>query len=111
MLRATSDELDLELRVIRSFDLRRLAVGVGLGAGGGMLAQRFDTARVAPDRLSGYGAFLVALELDLDLSHGFFALLDVSAKSYFFSLRDGHERPALESAFAVRSALSVGKRF
>jgi hypothetical protein len=110
VLAATSDELDGELRFIRAFDFRRLSLGVGFGAGGGLFRQRFDTTRVAPDRHTGYGALLVAVELDLELGRGVFALLDAAGKSYFFSLRNGGDR-AVESAFALRGALSLGKRF
>jgi hypothetical protein len=110
VLAGTSDELDGELRAIRAFDFRRLSLGVGVGMGGGLFWQRFDTTRTAPDKHTGYGALLVALELDVDLGHGFFALLDGAGKSYFFLLRDG-DKKAVESAFALRGALSLGKRF
>jgi hypothetical protein len=109
-LDATTDELDGELRVVRAFDFGPLSLGVGIGAGGGLFWQRFDTTRVAPDKRTGYGALLLALELDLELGRGFFALLDVAGKSYFFALRERGES-AVESAFALRAALSLGKRF
>jgi uncharacterized caspase-like protein len=110
VLEATTDELDGELRIVRAFDFRWLSIGLGLGAGGGLFWQQFDTTRIAPDKRTGYGALLVALELDLELGQGFFALLDVAGKSYFFALRDGG-KTAIESAFALRGALGLGKRF
>lgn len=109
-LRAVVDELDIDLRFIRSFDYRRVALGVGVGAGGGLFSQRFETERVAPDLLSGYGTLGVAVEIDVDLGRGMFTLLDAAGRSYFFSLREDGAA-GLRSAFALRAGLSLGKRF
>jgi hypothetical protein len=110
-LEGTVDELDGELMLMRVGDFGPFSAGIGVGASAGLFWQRFDTRRVAPDSLSAQAALLVGGELELGLGHGYLARASVGAGSYFFRLQDGDSDAAWHAAFAVRSALELGKRF
>jgi hypothetical protein len=110
-LEGTVDELDAELMVMRAHDFGRFSAGIGVGAGGGVFWQRFDTRRVAPNSLSAQAALFIGAELEAALGHGFLARASVGAGSYFFRLQDDTNDAAWRAAFAVRSGLELGKRF
>jgi hypothetical protein len=112
VVRATVDELVLELRAVRAFDLGPFTIGIGVGGLYGASWQRFEaSARTTRNRSSNLVGLLVALELEAALGGGVFTLLDLEPTAYFFSLVDSAGRSQLQTAFALRTGLSLGVRF
>lgn len=109
---ADSNELDFELRLLHAWDLPLLTLHAGAGAGSALFMQRFESAASAPPRDTLGLVFHIAAGASLPLGRGFYATVDASLQSYLFELRSSAEHStALRGAFALRSALGVGKRF
>jgi len=102
----------LQLDLYHAWELSRVTLEIGLGAGVSLFDQRFDTRGRAPARLSAAPFIAPGLAARLDLSGGFYGDLHVAAETHFLRLIDASERdPYLGIAFVVRSGLAVGKYF
>jgi hypothetical protein len=111
VVRAAVDELALELRAVRAFDVGPFSLGLGIGGMYGVFWQRFEpSARTTGNRFSSLFALSVALEVEAPLGGGFFVLLDLEPTTYFFSLTDGTARAQVQIAFALRAGLNLGVR-
>jgi len=108
---AKTQELDLELRAHRAFDISAvLTFEAGFGVGGSWLHQSFDTRAVAPDRNSAAWHADAGLMLSYALGRGFFIGLEGAAMLYLFeqTRADAEElriRPVYRGAIALRKTL------
>jgi hypothetical protein len=112
-LRATSDQLDIELRAAHAWDLPWVTLDLGVSLGAGVLHQEFETRGIAAPRTGFTGFFGAGLGLMVDLPAGFYLLGQVDAQTYFFRLaeRGAPESAAVSAEFAVRPLAGLGKRF
>jgi hypothetical protein len=108
-LRATTDEVDLELRLSHAFDMPLVTVDVALAAGAALLAQRFETRGSADDRTTAAGHLDAAFGAIVPIARGIHASVDVAAQTYLFRQagRDG-TGASIEPAFSLRTAVLVG---
>ena len=105
---ASLDEMDAELVLRKVWDLPLVTVGPHVSAGAGLFRQEFDSERAAPRRWSAMAHAGAGASLLVDLPAGAYALVEVSAVSYFFRQRtDGDD---LGASFAVRSLAGLGWR-
>lgn len=105
-LSATTLEADAGLRFGHTFDLPWFSVGLGVGAGGALLHQSFDTAGEAPDRTVASGYASASAELSMDLGTGIFASVEGAAWVFVLSKESG-----LGATPAGSIAAGVGKRW
>jgi hypothetical protein len=109
---ADSNELDLELRLVRAWDLPLLTLHVGAGVGGALFMQRFESEASAPARDTLALVVHAAAGATLALGAAYYASVDLAIQSYLFELRASDtQREALLGAFALRGALGIGRRF
>lgn len=84
-LSAVVNEFDLELRLSHTWDVSILSLDVGLGGGGALFTQRFETTRTAPPRNSASPYLLV--QAGMGLAMGRFGVgLDLSGETHFLRL-------------------------
>jgi hypothetical protein len=112
-LEATTDELDLELRLVKSWDLPVVTLGVGVGGGVSLLRQTFETRGAAPSRTTLAGEIVASVGLSVDLVWGVSAFADVEAQTYLFEQQSPEDRgqTSTDAFFALRPAFGVGKRW
>jgi hypothetical protein len=118
-LGARADELGLHLTVKRVMDLSGFSLSAGLDAGLTWLHQSFDTSGLAPARDSLGGHVGAVVGGTVELSSGFYLLLEVTGQLQVFKSRERlAERSRAEdveenltAVFAWRPLLGVGKRF
>jgi hypothetical protein len=92
--------------------VKRFSLDLGLGGGGVLFVQKFETDGEASERRSLVPFILVAAGAALNLPHGMYLSADVSGATYFLKLRAGTDGESEASVdFAVQSALGVGKHF
>ena len=107
-LDATSDQLALDLRLSRSWDVgKRLSLDLGIAVGGELLQQRFDTRGIAPTRSSFAGHVDAGAGLSIPWSRGFVAA-ELAAQTHIFSVEDQAGDRDLAARFAVRAVLAFG---
>jgi len=111
LLRADVDELDLELRLGRSFDLPVVTLSPHINFGGAVFRQAFEPmpGGVASERTSAAGHLGAGLAVSFALPAGFLLAAPVTAQTDLYRQHD--EGGALAPAFAVRSSLALGWRF
>ncbi len=109
-LRADTDELGLELRGVRVFDLSAFSVELGVLLGAAYLRETFETRGRAPTREALAGELGVTAAISRELALGFFTALELSAATYFFRT-DERGDVQLQARFALMGALALGKRF
>jgi len=110
----TSDVMafDVAAQVYRAWDVAWLTLEVGVGAGVSLFSQRFNTAGVAPTRLSTVPFVSLGAGAQANLPAGFYAGLGLAGETHFMRVAGNIDDPApLIAAFAVRASLSAGKRF
>lgn len=110
-LQASVSAYDLELMLYHAFQLARLSLELGVGAGLSLFQQRFETLGRAPQRLSAAPFIAPGVGAQLDLSGGFYLDLHVGAETHFMKLVDQERARPLGAAFALRTLLGVGKYF
>ncbi|WP_437660782.1 caspase family protein [Sorangium sp. So ce1182] len=112
-LRASVDQLDVEVRVAHAWDFPRVTLDLGVSAGAGVLQQAFETRGVAAPRTSFVGFLGTGVGLMVDLPSGFYLLGQVDAQTYFFqqAKRGAAESAPISAEFAVRPLAGLGKRF
>jgi hypothetical protein len=112
VVQAQTDELDLEIRLLHTWDLPVLSLHVGGGAGAAIFQQRFETSGHAPSRTSGALTFHFAVGSSLEIGTGFYGHLDLQVQSYLFEIESSRsDERILTSAFALRGNLGLGRRF
>lgn len=103
------DELELELRIGKSFDLPLVTLSPFIAAGGGAFRQRFRRADGAPARTSAMGEAGAGVAASVDLHGGLYVVAEVAAQTYFFRQRD--ERDRITADAAVKGGLALGWRY
>jgi hypothetical protein len=112
VLSAATTAWDVELTVLRAWDMRWLSLGLGLGGGATFWNQRFSTRGDAPSRSSASPFFAVSAGVGRDLGGGFKLALDVAAETHFLRLQHRDwEAPRTTVGFALRPTLRLGKYF
>jgi hypothetical protein len=107
-LDTTSDQLGVDLRLSRSWDVgKRLALDLGIAVGGELLHQRFATRGLAPSRSSIAGHVDAGAGLSVPWSRGFVAA-ELAAQTHIFSVEDQGGDRELAARFAVRAMLGLG---
>ncbi|APR78998.1 Serine/threonine protein kinase [Minicystis rosea] len=102
-LSASTDELDLSVRVAHAWDLPIVSLDLGVSAGAALLHESFTTRGLAPPRTSFAGHVGAGLGVSVDLPIGFYLLGEVAAETYFFRQQDSDTNTsAITTAFAVR---------
>ncbi|WP_437673191.1 caspase family protein [Sorangium sp. So ce131] len=108
-LTVNNDELGLDVRLSRAWDLPVITLGVGLDLGLAVLRQRFETSGRAPDRHSLAGAFGAGAGANIDLLGGLYLTVEAAGQTYVVKQqRTGSDESALASALAARLRLGVG---
>lgn len=108
-LTASDDELGLDVRLSRSWDLPVISLGVGVDVGLAVMRQRFETAGRAPDRHGLAGAFGVDTGVNIDLAGGFYLGVEAAAQTYVFKQqRAGSDEGEVGAAVAMRLRMGVG---
>jgi hypothetical protein len=111
-LRATVNAYDAQLRAYHAWDLSRLSLALGLGAGLALFSERFSTAGTARDRDSLTPFVAISAGLALEISSSVFAALDIAGETYFLRLQRDVMDPVRSTVdFALRSTLGLGLRF
>jgi hypothetical protein len=111
-LSATSNELGGEIRLIHSWDLPVVTLGIGVGAGASWLHQRFETTGNAPSRSSLTGHVGVAASADVDLGRGVYLFLEEAAETYLLRILETKTLDeSWHASVAFRQLLGLGKTF
>lgn len=111
-IQAATYAYDVDLRLYHVWDLSRFFLEIGLGGGASLWTQQFDTTNIAPRRTSLAPFVSLGAAFGMDFSEGFYASLDAAGETHFLKLQEtSEEQPELAVGFAVRSALTVGRRF
>lgn len=108
-LTASNDELGLDVRLSRAWDLPVVTLGLGVDIGLSVMRQRFETPGLAPDRHSLAGAFSAVAGANVDLLRGFYLSVEAAAQTYLFNQqRAGSEESEVAPSVAARLRLGVG---
>lgn len=108
--RATTDEVDLELRLAHAWDWPAFTLHAGGGAGAALFWQRFDTRGRAPDRISPAFTFHVAAGATIDVTTRYFAAAELEAQTYLLRMESQADSTSLNAAFALRASAGFGLR-
>ena len=111
LLRASVQAFDLDVRAYRAWDVSRLALSLGAGAGAGYFVQRFDTRGAAPARHTLVPFVALTAGADYDLASGWYLALEAAAETHFLPLADGKDGAHGPASFALRTRLGAGKRW
>ncbi len=106
LLDASTDELWLELRAGRAFDVGPVSLGLGVIAGASLLLESFSRVTPEPPSRRSLGATLGAgATVTRTLRGGIFVALETDGLTYFFESGGG-----AAARFALRASLMVGKQ-
>jgi hypothetical protein len=110
-VRAHTQELALELRAARAWDLgSRFSVDLGVSLGAQLVTQQFDSRGSAPARTSLAGAIGVGPGLKVALLGGLHAFAELSVLTQLLERRD-RERQQLTAAPALAVSAGLGQYF
>jgi len=110
-LRAIADELDLELRAAHAWDVGRVALSLGLAAGGSYLRQKFSSDGVAPDRDALAAHLGMLAGATVELVQGFYGGVELDAMTYFYN-QQTMGMTQVSTPFALRfQVLLLGKHW
>jgi hypothetical protein len=104
-LDSSLDELDVELRAGKAWDLPVVTLMPLVAAGGGLFHQRFGSRGDAPSRTSALAHVDAGLAVSADLSGRFYAAVEVSARTYFFRQRSAGDQLGADFTVAISTAL------
>ncbi|WP_437503149.1 caspase family protein [Sorangium sp. So ce1099] len=108
-LTASNDELGLDVRMSRAWDLPVITVGVGVEVGLAVMRQRFETLGRAPDRHGLAGAFGAGAGVNVDLVKGVYLGVEGAAQTYVFKQqRVGSEEGEVAPSLAARLRVGLG---
>jgi hypothetical protein len=111
-LQANMSAYDLDLRLYHVWDLSSFFFELGLGGGASLWTQRFVTENIAPRRSALAPFVSLGAAAGVDFSSGFYLSLDVAGETHFLTIRKTSEdAEQLAVGFAMRSALTLGRRF
>jgi Caspase domain len=110
-LAADVDELGIDVRLYRAWDLPIVTVDLGVSLGASLFRQTFHTSGVARDRQTGAPSVAVGLGLSTDLGRGFYPVLQASAQTYLYRFEDSAAKDAWTPAAAVRFDAGLGKHW
>jgi hypothetical protein len=103
---ATTNEYDLELRLARTWDIAPLSIDAGLGAGGALFTQRFETRGSASSRDSLSPYLVIGVGAGLTLGSGYSLGVDLSGETHLLRMEPDHgSRGVGELALRVSAAL------
>jgi hypothetical protein len=111
VLRASADELGVDLSGAHVWDFSSLSVSFGGLAAASWLRQRFSTPGRAPGRDSlglGLGALVAA---SVELSHGYHVFGEALGQVLFFEQRRAGDADSMLAKPALRLTLGAGKLF
>lgn len=115
MLSATSTAIDGEIEVFHAWDSSWssiLSFELGLGGGGALWSQSFDTSGEAPSKHSLVPFLAVTAAAGFDLGAGFQLALHAAAETHFIPLQStAWEGTSTEVGFALRTTLQLAKYF
>jgi len=104
-LSAAVDELDLQLRAGKAWDLPIVTVTPFLAAGAGFFHQRFESMGQAPDRTSALAHLDAGLSIGADIASGLYASVEIAAQTYFFRRREPDEDSAADFTVGISAGL------
>ena len=110
-LDSTLDEMTLDLRAGKSWDLPVVTLMPHVAAGAGLFHQRFDAPGQALSRTSALAHLSAGLTTSVDLTGGLYAAVEATAETYFFRRDSSSEETAPERVtadFAVALAAALG---
>ncbi|AUX46976.1 hypothetical protein SOCE26_084860 [Sorangium cellulosum] len=107
-LTASNDELGLDVRLSRAWDLPVITLGVGLDIGLAVVRQRFETVGRAPDRHSLAGAFGAGAGASIDLLGGFYLTVEAAGQTYVVKQQRAASEGEVAPSLAARLRLGVG---
>ncbi|WP_437658471.1 caspase family protein [Sorangium sp. So ce1182] len=108
-LTASNDDLGLDVRMSRAWDLPVITVGVGVEVGLAVMRQRFETLGRAPDRHGLAGAFGAGAGVNVDLVKGVYLGVEGAAQTYVFKQqRVGSEEGEVAPSLAARLRVGLG---
>ncbi len=110
-IKAVSEEVDLDLRLLHVRDLAPMALQIGVSAGTSLLMQNFDTTGIAPRRTTLAAHVGAGAGASLSLWRSLAMAVDISAQTYFFSAENEDRRSSIASRFSLRGDLSLQHRF
>jgi hypothetical protein len=112
VVRATTDELDASVAALHAWDLPWITLALGVGVGGMVTFQSFETEGTAPSRQSISPYVLAAGSATVDLPSGYFVSLDARGETHFLDLQESSEKSSdVKPAVALRLALLGGLLF
>ncbi len=103
------NELGGELRALHGWDLPIVSVELGLGMGGWLLHQSFETRGLAPSRSTPAGSLALLLGLRADLAAGFSVLAESGLLTLIYAQRDEASATSLGPHVAFRQSFGVAK--
>jgi hypothetical protein len=110
----TTDELDVELRGAHAWDVRRMALSVGVSMGGSYLRQHSSDGASSPSGLAHLG---VLVGSTVDLARGFYSGIEIDAMTYFrvlppHGIQSTSDVMRISTPFALRlDVLVLGKHW
>jgi hypothetical protein len=108
----TNRELTLSLEVTHAWDLRRLSVSVGSGAGTSLLRQGFEAEGRAPARTSAAPLAYLLGAAALPIRRAWFAAAELRAEGHLFPFQSrATEEPTLKAGFAARGLLALARQW
>jgi hypothetical protein len=77
-LGARTDEIDAEVRLLHSWDVKHVSFDLGVTGGASLLRQSFVTPGRAPSRLIAAGVLGVTIGVTIDMPRGFYLQVDAA---------------------------------
>jgi hypothetical protein len=111
-LDTTTNEYDVTLAALHTWDLPWVSLGLGMGGGAAIFDQRFDTSGRAPDRRAVSPLLFLTGSATVDIARGYFVGADVRTETHFLNVRETTQSdPERRAAFAARVAAVAGRQF
>lgn len=111
-LDTTTNEYDVTLAALRTWDLPWVSLGLGMGGGAALFDQRFDTNGRAPDRRAVSPLLFLTASATIDIAQGYFVGADVRTETHFLNVQETTQSdPERRAAFSARVAAVAGRQF
>jgi hypothetical protein len=103
------DQIELDIAATHTWDAGRLALALGVSAGGALLVRTFQTTGTAPPRTSFAPQVGAIVGASWALPRGFFVATDVTAGTAFVREQSDSGTAVIAARFQLRGVLAIGK--